>query len=524
MTQAWIRAWSLNLAVHTCLVFFSVLSPPLSHPPITLFHPTPTAPKMRWVFSAIALAASTCLTRAAFPSYPNEFVPPSSLLNASNWPETTIAAQRSIIKYAEEILREGPWSVMNKSVSPPTGNKHDYLSYRPYFWPDCSKVGNTTELTQEQIYVTCPYVGRDGQFNPDYRLANDSGATQALMDAVLYAPLAHLILTHNPNLSKNPPEFYSSAALHALNVFFVDPETSVNPHLNFSQLLRGPGVQKGSPTGVLDMHWWPKALTGILLMREMNVWSEQDIAGVVDWGKRYIPWLLTNELAKAERGSKNNHASYFYNQLAALQILVGDNEGAKATLQDYFTGVYMNQIDANGDQPEESARTHPYHYRGYNLCAAITNARLAEYVGYDGWNAKAASGAGIQAAANYAMGFTPGPGEAASELFPQIAAVAVKFGDPDGKYAAFLASKDAQYPARLWFFWDQPLSDSGLSAGLIASGGPTDDGGPTGADPNDPDNNTTGGTGTKGSNGADVVKSSLGLILAGVVVAVVGWF
>ena len=50
-----------------------------------------------------------------------------------------------------------------------------------------------------------------------------------------------------------------------------------------------------------------------------------------------------------------------------------------------------------------------------------TNARLAEYVGYDGWNAKAASGAGIQSAADYAIGFTPGPGEAASELFPQVA-------------------------------------------------------------------------------------------------------
>ncbi|KAG8703483.1 hypothetical protein FRC08_002814 [Ceratobasidium sp. 394] len=478
---------------------------------------------MHWVFSVVALAIGA---RAAFPSYPNEFVPPNALIDASKWPATTLPAQQSIIKYADEILREGPWSVMNKSVSPPTGDKHDYLSYRPYYWPDCSGVGNTTELSQEQIYVTCPYVRRDGQFNPDYRLANDSGAVQALMDAALYAPLAHLILSHNSSLSNKPAEFYSSAALHALNVFFVNPDTSMHPHLNFSQLLRGPGVQKGSPTGVLDMHWWPKALTGILLMRAMNVWSEQDTAGIVNWAKAYIPWLLTNDLAKAERGSDNNHASYFYNQLATLQILVGDNDGAKATLQDYFTGVYMQQIDANGDQPKESARTHPYHYRGYNLCAMVTSARLAEYVGYDGWNAKAASGAGIQAAANYAMGFTPGPGEAASELFPQIAAVAVKFGDPDGKYAAFLASKDAQYPVRLWFFWDQPLSDSGLAAGLIAKGGPTDDGGPTGANPNDPDDNTTGGTG-KGSgksNGAGAVEASLGLVVAGVVVAFARWF
>lgn len=74
-------------------------------------------------------------------------------------------------------------------------------------------------------------------------------------------------------------------------------------------LLSGPrfnggfGVQKGSPTGVLDMHWWPKALSGVLLMRDLGVWSDQDLAGIVGWAKAYIPWLLSNDLAKAERAS-----------------------------------------------------------------------------------------------------------------------------------------------------------------------------------------------------------------------------
>ncbi|CAE6416169.1 hypothetical protein ACGC1H_007208 [Rhizoctonia solani] len=457
----------------------------------------------------LGLLGLSTLARAAFPSYPNEFIPPKVFLSIPDvWTNTTRAAQSSIVKFADEILREGPWSVMNKSVTPPSGNKHDYLSYRPYYWPNCDGVGNTTELTQEQIYVTCTYERRDGQFNPDYRLANDSGATQALMDALLYAPIAHLVLSKSPelNTAKRPEGWYASQALRAANVFFVDESTRVTPHLNFSQLLRGPGTQVGSPTGVLDMHWWPKALSGILLMKEMGVWSEADLQGVVAWAKAYIPWLQTNELAKAERASDNNHGSYFFNQLAALQILVGDLEGAKATVQDYFTGIYMSQIDAKGDQPKESARTHPYHYRGYNLCAMINNARLAEFVGYDGWNAKASSGAGIQAAADYAIQFTPGPGEAASELFPQIAAVAVKFGDPSGKYVAFLASKDQSYPGRPWFLWNQPLSDSGLAVKYV----PDDDDGGNGSV--DPDNTT----GTVSKNSALGIKIGWGLGLVGV--------
>ncbi|CAE6481161.1 unnamed protein product [Rhizoctonia solani] len=460
---------------------------------------------MRWSLGVLGL---TALARAAFPSYPNEFISPKVLLSTPEVWSNTIAAQASIVRFADEILREGPWSVMNKSVTPPSGNKHDYLSYRPYYWPNCTGIGNITELTQEQIYVTCPYERRDGQFNPDYRLANDSGATQALMDALLYAPIAHLIISKSPqlNTAQRPDGWYASQALRAAHVFFVDEPTRVTPHLNFSQLLRGPGTQVGSPTGVLDMHWWPKALSGILLMKEMGVWSDVDLEGIVSWAKAYIPWLQTNELAKAERASDNNHGSYFFNQLAALQILVGDMDGAKATVQDYFTGIYMSQIDEKGDQPKESTRTHPYHYRGYNLCAMINNARLAEFVGYDGWNAKASSGAGIQAAADYAMQFTPGPGEAASELFPQIAAVAVKFGDPSGKYAAFLASKDQSYPGRPWFLWNQPLSDSGLAVKFV----PDDDNGGNGS--LDPDNGTTGGTGAKNTALGVHAGWSLGLV------------
>ncbi|CAE6435341.1 unnamed protein product [Rhizoctonia solani] len=465
---------------------------------------------VRWGLGVLGVAT---LARAAFPSYPNEFVPPKVLLSTSEvWANTTRAARASIVKFADEILREGPWSAMNKTVIPPSGNKHDYLSYRPYYWPNCNGVGNTTELTQEEIYVTCPYERRDGQFNPDYRLANDSGATQALMDALLYAPIAHLIISKSPelNTAKRPDGWYASQALRAAHVFFVDEATRVTPHLNFSQLLRGPGTQVGSPTGVLDMHWWPKALSGILLMKKMGVWSETDLAGIVDWAKAYIPWLQTNELAKAERASDNNHGSYFFNQLAALQILVGDMEGAKATVQDYFTGIYMTQIDGKGDQPKESARTHPYHYRGYNLCAMINNARLADFVGYDGWNAKASSGAGIQTAADYAMQFTPGPGEAASELFPQIAAIAVKFGDPSGKYAAFLASKDQSYPGRPWFLWNQPLSDSGLAVKFV----PEDDDGGNGSV--DPDNATAGGSGSK--NAALGFKAGWGIGMVGALI------
>ena len=37
---------------------------------------------------------------------------------------------------ADKSLKAGPYSVMQKPIVPPSGDKHDYLSYAPYYWPD----------------------------------------------------------------------------------------------------------------------------------------------------------------------------------------------------------------------------------------------------------------------------------------------------------------------------------------------------------------------------------------------------
>ena len=58
--------------------------------------------------------------------------------------------------------------------------------------------------------------------------------------------------------------------------------------------------------------------------------------------------------------------TFYYNQLAALQILVGDKDGAKQTIEKYFTSQYKNQIAANGDQvrPRHAALPEILPHRG----------------------------------------------------------------------------------------------------------------------------------------------------------------
>jgi len=391
----------------------------------------------------------------SFYSYANDFIAPEYFLQ-KKYGADTVEAQATIISWAAELADEAPWSVMNKTITPPTGSKHDYESLAPYWWPDCSSVGNTTQLTPEQIWTTCPYVQKDGQFNPDVRqLANDVGEFSDMSDAIFYSAMAWAF---------NGSSIFSSNVANYINVWFLDPATSMTPNLNYGQVQRGPGKQNGTHTGVLDLKCMTKIVSGILILRNGKApeWTSDLDSQFVTWVLEYITWLQTADIAIQERNSTNNHGTFYFNQLAALQIYVGDQDGANSSIAAYFTGIYLGQIAANGDQPLESARTRPYHYRAYNLAAMITNARIGEYVGYNAWNLTTTAGGTIKSALDYAM-TQPAGADDPTELYSVVAAVASQYGDPTGKYAAYLLKNAGNtYPAQAYFLWDQPLTDSGL--------------------------------------------------------------
>jgi len=186
-----------------------------------------------------------------------------------------------------------------------------------------------------------------------------------------------------------------------------------------------------------------------------------------NWTTNYIAWVTSSPIAYAEWTASNNHGTYFYNQLASLQILVGDTNAAINTTKSYFSKQYLSQINSTGEQSLEAVRTHPYHYRCYNLAAMIVNAKIGKFLGLDFWNTNTSQGGTIQKAADFAMrqrlNTTDGDGPL-EELYPSVAAVAANYGDLDGRYALFMARADNTYPAQPYFLFNQNFSDSGLAA------------------------------------------------------------
>lgn len=256
-------------------------------------------------------------------------------------------------------------AVLNKTYLAPSNDTHDYLSWAAYYWPDCSNVGNTTALTPQQEWSECIYVNRDGQFAPDVRLVNNSGDFQAMSDAIFYNAMAY-------KLGGN--ETFAQRVASYVDVWFINNATAMNPNLNYAQLIRGvDSTGKGQHTGVLDLHDMTKIVSAILLLRVMASpsWTQQLDSAMNDWCIQYVEWLTTSPIALEEKAAANNHGSFYAGQTSSIQLLIGNTTDAQATLNNYFQSIYQNQIVANGDQPLESVRTRPFHYRAYNAAAII---------------------------------------------------------------------------------------------------------------------------------------------------------
>lgn len=68
---------------------------------------------------------------------------------------TYAPAIKTLMKEADKAMNLTPPSVMDKSMTASSGDKHDYMSMGPYWWPDPSKPDGL------------PYIRKDGLRNPE---------------------------------------------------------------------------------------------------------------------------------------------------------------------------------------------------------------------------------------------------------------------------------------------------------------------------------------------------------------------
>lgn len=274
-------------------------------------------------------------------------------------------AMSNLLSDAERVMQEGTFSVMDKTKLPPSGDKHDYASYARYWWPDPD--------SPEGL----PYIRRDGETNPDSQSPAESDRFH--MDKMVFG-----VETLGLAYYLTGEERYAEKAALLLRTWFLNPETRMNPNLNFSQGV--PGVSLGSKYGVIDSRVFCRALDGAILISDSPALSASEMDALRAWVSEYLDWLKTSEIAQGEAKALNNHGTFFDAQAMYFALFSGDTEFARQLAEAAVEKRILEQIEPDGSQPEELDRSRGLHYSIFNLQAMFELARMAEQVGVDLWH------------------------------------------------------------------------------------------------------------------------------------------
>jgi hypothetical protein len=264
---------------------------------------------------------------------------------------------------ANEFLGMFPVSVMDKGMVASSGDKHDYMSQGPYWWPDPEKPDGL------------PYVRRDGEKNPEIKKFTDKSNLQKLISAVDALGMAYFF---------SNDEKYAERASQLLFTWFLDSATRMNPNLNFGQAI--PGRTEGRGIGIIETRKFGYLLDGVTLIQGSKAWTDEMQQGFTDWVSDYLDWLVNSQHGKDEAVHGNNHSSWYFVQTMAMALFCDNEQLAKELQQQGLKIVLDDQIEADGSQPRELARTRSWDYSTMNLQALYYYALLAEKTGKSFWD------------------------------------------------------------------------------------------------------------------------------------------
>ena len=304
------------------------------------------------------LAASTNLSRRRFCGHALAFAAAMSLpeisrasLSGADVPDIAKIDRGRILTAADRYLREKPITITAYSSPRSAGGRHDYFSEGDYWWPDPKNPSG-------------PYIQRDGMSNPE----NFNEHRLALIRLSLQVPalVAAWKLTRK--------EKYAAHAARHLRAWFLDPQTLMNPNLQYAQAIHG--ITTGRGIGIIDTLHLVEVVRSIPLIETSQRLSSTEAQGVKKWFADYLDWMTTSRNGIAEREAKNNHGTCWALQVAEFATYTG-NHDLTAFCRERFKTVFVpNQIAADGSFPQELRRTKPYGYCIFNLDAMATMCQI----------------------------------------------------------------------------------------------------------------------------------------------------
>jgi len=279
--------------------------------------------------------------------------------NLYHFKQKIIQGNTQVKDLYQKLLRPN-FSVVHKDTLPVSGDKHDYMSLAPYFWPG----------KEEDKYER-----RDGERNPSTQKISDDNEKEELRKNLQSLSLVYY-------LSGN--EKYAAKATTLLRAWFIDDSTKMNPNFNYAQAVTG--INDGRGTGLIEARTFAFMLDDIQLLQGSSSWTKNDDEALQKWYASFLSWMLNSKNGKHEQAAKNNHGTWYDVQVVAISLFLHKEDWAKQYLQNTSFKRIDTQFEQDGRQPLELARTKALDYSTFNLQAWFALATLADKTGIDLWH------------------------------------------------------------------------------------------------------------------------------------------
>jgi hypothetical protein len=380
----------------------------------------------RKAIGAVAAVTTLCITAwsAAADTPPRVFLLEAGLLQSTRaaiaqHDPAVMPGWGALKADADKALTVERFSVVDKAMTPPSGDKHDYMTQAPYWWPDPKKPDGL------------PYIRRDGERNPELDRLPDHTAMDRMVSAVTTLALAGYL---------GNDERYATKATQLLRAWFIEAATRMNPSLTYAQFI--PGINTGRGIGLIETRGLTRVVDAIGLVDSVGALPAADKAALRDWFSRFGTWMRESPYGRDESNARNNHGTYYDLQVATFALFVEQPGIAKQLLEDARAKRLDVQIEADGRQPLELARTRSFSYSVMNIDGLTQLAAIGDRVGVDLWShtRKGAQGPAIRAALLYLAPYALGDAKWTEQqignwdpqsLFPVLRRAAPHYQDAD---------------------------------------------------------------------------------------------
>lgn len=301
-------------------------------------------------------------------SIPRTILFSGGLLDKMKREGLTDEMKASLRKKADALLDSPTYAVVFRVMRAASGNPHDYCSIGTYWWPNPN--------TENGL----PYIRRDGYGTP---LSNDPITYAAMANKAFTLALAAYYL--------DEPK-YAAASEKTLYDWHLNPETYMTPHAEYSQAI--PGICTGRGIGIIDfsMRSYP-VFDAMAILEYLGAVTNERLDEYKTWYNKFADWMLTSENGLDEEIEPNNHGTYYDVHLLATAIFTGRPALIKKICTTAYERRILSQVEPDGSQPLELARTKAMLYSLSNLWAYTLLSNMAASQGYAKyWDKNAAFG------------------------------------------------------------------------------------------------------------------------------------